>query len=1074
MRRGTTLGGVRVRLRVLGPLEVEGPNGVVRLGGPKERCVLAALAVSVGEVVGEAALVDALWGDSPPRTAGKTLQNYVLRLRRALRGCPDIRIVTRPPGYLLEAPTDAAEAADLLARDRHDDALALWRGAAYAEFADRPFARAEAARLDELRERAQEDRVAALLDRGGHREAVGVCERLVALQPLRERRWELLMTALYRDGRQGEALTAAHRLRARLTDELGIDPGPGVRALEQAILRQEPVPAAPARTPGFVGRARELERLLPRIHAAVAGRGGVVFLRGEPGIGKSRLLAELGAAAQRVGAEILVGRCLEGADPHPYAPFAAALGTALFAGQPTGLRPDERRLRLLDAVAHDLADRAAAHPVLVLLDDLHWADDGTVDMLRHTARVTVGRRLLVVGAYRGGEIDDDHPLAEALGGIGSEVDTRTLPLAGLDRAAVGELVAATVGAAVADGLVAAIREETGGNPFLVRELARHLDEEGLLEPGPDGLRAALPLTAVPDGARHVLARRRRRLPAEVNRLLDTAAGMEGPFPFAVVARVAGLSDGQALAALDAALSAGLVIPDQAADRYEFTHALIRHAAYGELNPSRRLRLHRALAEALSEARAAGVAIGPAEVAVQYHRSRALPGAEAGVPAAREAAARSAALGSPDEEVLHLRMARDLIARADPELLGALALAEAWSLRFDAAVRTAEAAVRAGARDDTLAEVATALAGAGSTEHAWRVAQLRPPRPEGDGTAWATLTLLTLDRREATDPDHPGMQLDLPGRRRALTLLYESGRLAGRGDLGRYAIAAIHGRRDRVPAAAGHDPTVAAYLLGDYAAAVPLFAAQAEEAETRGRLALAIYCRAGQARCQIALGDLDAGRATLAVVRGLVARAPELPLGWQLLHHQGAEDALVMARDEGWERRVAEFEPWTRPGPGQHWGTAAIAGIAARNHAHLGRVGRAMGLLARPVRALRQAPAWAPNFARTACEVAETLWLLDRRDHLAVVESALREKALPSDFRFPMTDARQALARLCALDGRPGEAARWFDRARTVLTEQGSLPMLAIVDRDEERMRRRGVGTGRGATSALRTRFERAE
>jgi hypothetical protein len=311
-----------------------------------------------------------------------------------------------------------------------------------------------------------------------------------------------------------------------------------------------------------------------------------------------------------------------------------------------------------------------------------------------------------------------------------------------------------------------------------------------------------------------------------------------------------------------------------------------------------------------------------------------------------------------------------------------------------------------------------------------------------------LTLLDLDRREAADPDHPGMQLDLPGRREALGILHRSGRMAHRGDLARYAVAAIHGRRERIPADAAADPTVAAFLLGDYAAAVPGFTQEAEAAEAHGQLAWAVYCRSGQARCRVALGDLADAAATLAYTRRLVARLPRLALGWQLLHHQGAEDALAMALDEGWPERVAAFEPWMAPGPERHWGSAGIAGIGARAQARMGRADAALRLLSRPVRALRQAPAWAPNYARTACEVAEVLWLLDRRDHLAVVESALRDKALPADFRFPMTDARLALARLCALDGRADEAHEWFEAARAVLDAQGARPLRAVVDHDE--------------------------
>jgi hypothetical protein len=319
-----------------------------------------------------------------------------------------------------------------------------------------------------------------------------------------------------------------------------------------------------------------------------------------------------------------------------------------------------------------------------------------------------------------------------------------------------------------------------------------------------------------------------------------------------------------------------------------------------------------------------------------------------------------------------------------------------------------------------------------------------------------------------------MQLDLPGRRAALRLLHESGRLARRGDLARYAVAAIHGARERIPAGTAADPTVAAYLLGDYRTALPLFAAEAEAAETQGAIAWAIYCHAGHARCQIALGDLVAARLTVARARRLVARLPGLALGWQLMHHEGTEDALAMALDEGWAQRMEQFAPWLAPAPERHWGSAAIAGIAARVEARRGNRNAAMTLLAKPIRALRRAPAWAPNYTRTACDVAETLWLLDRRDHLAVVESALRDRALPADFRFPMTDARLALARLCALDGRSREATRWFDAARAVLDTQGARPLRAVVDHDEALMHLRLGDTGAAAAhvAAAGAAFER--
>ena len=284
-------------VRLLGPVDVVGPGGEVRLGGPKERCLLSVLATHAGRVVPEDQLVDALWDGDPPRTSTKTLQNYVLRLRRRLGSAT---IVTCTPGYRLTTiPTDVGAARASIVRGRReaalgefgaavhafDEALALWRGRSLAEFADRPFARTEAAALDELRATTVEERTAALLAAGEDADVVAECEKLVAEEPLRERRWAHLMLALYRDGRQGEALEAYRRLAGLLGDELGVDPGPEARALEAAILAQDPVlrrPAPPVRpAPGrptttgaaaCVGPDAEHGTLLEHLSEAEDGR----------------------------------------------------------------------------------------------------------------------------------------------------------------------------------------------------------------------------------------------------------------------------------------------------------------------------------------------------------------------------------------------------------------------------------------------------------------------------------------------------------------------------------------------------------------------------------------------------------------------------------------------------------------------------------------------------------------------------------------------------------------------------------------------------------------------------------
>jgi DNA-binding SARP family transcriptional activator len=1108
-------------LRILGSLELTGPAGPVRLGAAKERWLLAVLALHPGEAVSQDQLAEALWGEQPPRSAANALQNYVLRLRRALQAAEGVRIVTDPAGYRLQAPADVVDARlaeRLVAEGRGaaaggdpataarllGEALALWRGRALGEFADQPFAQAEAARLAELRESAREDLADAELALGRHHDLVGELEAMVASHPLRERRWGQLLLARYRDGRQAEALEGFRALRRTLRDELGVDPSRELQDLHQRLLQHDPALAwrppepAPAPPAPWYGRDEELRRLLGVYDTAAAGGGRLVTVVGEPGIGKTRLLQELAASTRRRGALVLSGRCLEGAWVPPYQAFVEAItGYAAEAGAtrlradlgpaagplaqlapglrellgdlPTAepLQPDEERLRLLDAVARFLAGLAAHGPVVLVLDDLHWADASTLATLRHVARAAVRQRLLLVGAYRSGEAGPD--LVDARGALRAEVDMVAVHLRGLDADALGNMLSELADAPVSAALAGAIRHETRGNPFFAREVLRHLLEIQALRPDADGaLQADLPLEAVPEGLRDVLARRRARLSADANRFLDTAAGFEGPFPFSVVAEVAELDDAAALVALDQVLHAGLVEPDVAPERYQFGHALIRHAIYADLNPSRQVRLHRRLAHALQAARAGSLAgVAPGEVAAQYQRSAVLPGAEAGVAPALEAAEQAQAASAHAEAAAFLTVACELAAPGDPRLprlRARLGLALAWALRLDEAVQVARAAAEELAAVEGreaaaayLAEVAAAFTNADSAGHAWQlVAQGLAYAGERHDTVWASLTLLDLDRRDASDPEYPGIVLDVPGRREALRILHRAGALAGRVFLLRYAVAAIYGTRERVPAEVAEDSTVRLYFLGDFAGALPRFAAEAAQAHARGQLAREAYCHGCLARCHIALGQLEAGRAALAEVHAAADRIAAGPWGWQRVHAIiGTEHALALATDEGWEellRLVAELSG--TPGEFVRWAQSAFDAIMAVSQARLGRPDRALPLLAAVLPALQRAAPWGWHYLRIACDAAETLWLLDRRDHLPVVEAALRDNVLPADYRFPMVDARLALARLCAVDGRPDEASQWFAKARTVLDAQGARTLRAIVDFDEALMHTR--------------------
>ncbi len=316
-----------MRVCILGSVALLDDGAPVRMGGPKERAVLAALAVNANTVVSEGLLIDAVWGDDAPASAVPTLRSYISRLRRSMGAPADIAVETRPPGYLLRIGPecfDAASAERLLARARRDaatgdlvsavdslsTAAALWTGPSVAEFAAEPFAQAEATRLDELRVVIDEERLDAELGLGHHREILADLEGLCSAHPLRERLWALRMSTLYRSGRQGEALRAYQQLRRQLRRELGIDPSREVRALDAAILAQDATlnwrsplnpgfAAGPRFTAGgahnvpslvssFVGRHAERDEVL-----RILGTARLMTLVGTPGVGKTRFAVEL-------------------------------------------------------------------------------------------------------------------------------------------------------------------------------------------------------------------------------------------------------------------------------------------------------------------------------------------------------------------------------------------------------------------------------------------------------------------------------------------------------------------------------------------------------------------------------------------------------------------------------------------------------------------------------------------------------------------------------------------------------------------------------------------------------------
>ncbi len=498
--------------------------------------------------------------------------------------------MTVPPGYALRAEeVDArrfeaavTESARVLADGRPEDAkalldeaLALWRGPAYAEFADRPWARGEAARLDEVRLLAVERRAEAALALGEAAESVPELRAHVAAHPLREDGRRLLALALYRTGRQGEALATLRQSRDVLREELGVDPGHALRQLEADILTQSPTlapPPPPARSTPFVGRADELAELE---RTARAGRR-LALISGTAGAGKTALAEELTGRLAAAGWTTAWGTCPEGAPAAwPWTRIAETL--ALPADQPAGSRFERHR-----AIASYLA--GVPHRVLLVFDDLHRADEETLALVTSLAADPDAGRVLIVATYRSTEISA--ALTEALGRAARTEPTRVY-LGGLTEPQVRELVEAITDREPTDADVRAIHTRSAGNPFFVRELTR------LWETDPA-------LRTVPAGVRDVIRHRLAQLTATARTHLRQASVLGQDVDLDVLIALAGDEDA-VLDSVESALLAGFLV-EQDSERPRFAHALVHETLYGDIAHARRARWHAAAADVIERAR----------------------------------------------------------------------------------------------------------------------------------------------------------------------------------------------------------------------------------------------------------------------------------------------------------------------------------------------------------------------------------------------------------------------------------------------------------------------------------------
>lgn len=739
---------------VLGPLALVLDDGqVVAAGGPKQRELLGLLLLHRGTPLSQDRLVDSLWDGRPPDGAEVTLRSHVSHLRRRLaESVPESRVETGPLGYALvtgAAAVDADQFQELLGRgqeafglERLDEAadllgraLELWRGPPWSGLEHVDAAVADAARLEELRLVAHEVLLAAELDRGRHREVVAEAEGLHARHPFRERFAGQLMLALYRSGRQADALEVYAATRERLAEELGLDPGPELQALSQSILRQDPslagepaprtgtraarprpvsdgVLAALATAP-LDGRAAERQRLRDTWRTVVDdGAPRLVLVSGESGIGKSRLLADLVEKAAADGATLMVGRC-DGTDA-AYHPIADALRSSTMAqalltppleqivgtaptpvadpGSGDAQPPAYAAMRtLLDRLAHE-------GPALVVVEDAEGIDRASARLLRHlAARLPQGAALVV--AYRdppGGR----HPaLLELLGDVGLRALTEQLVLGPLDERSTADLARRWV-PELDDAGVRRLWEHTGGNPYFAVEVVR------------SWAGADQPL-GVPPALRDVLVQRLGTLSAAGRTTLAAAAALGRSVDLALLAHVVG-DDSELTAHLEEAVTAGFLVEAGGAwsAGWAFPHELMREATARDLSGAARMRLHRRAADALA-ARSATVS-GRAAMVVRHLRAAGhLASPDEAADWCLRAAREAAGLHAWDEAIEHAENAVEILAGLPDRAAYAAAAEETARLRirgsrgFDRIVALREAALEVRVQTGDAAEIGRA-------------------------------------------------------------------------------------------------------------------------------------------------------------------------------------------------------------------------------------------------------------------------------------------------------------------------------------------------------------------------------
>ncbi|MEC3952099.1 BTAD domain-containing putative transcriptional regulator [Nocardia sp. CDC153] len=676
-----------IRIGVLGPLHISIDGQRVPPGAPMQCAVLGRLVAAGGRVVPTERLIDDLWHGDPPAKAVAALQVYIHNLRRVFepdrpRRAHSRVIVSESHGYALNlepsqvdswhfeqllhgheaAMRDPAGRPDPLEQVRVlDAALACWHGTGFESFPGMPWAAQEAARLQALRLTAAELRAQAALELNRPAEVVLALRPILEEHPGREECARLLAVAQYRLGQSLDALATVRRSREFLTLEFGVDPGPGLRDLETAILThsvdtEAVVPLAPVRPPEpeprpdpepvpDTGYGPQRQAILAAAETAGAGQVRLVWVSGEAGAGKTTLATGITGHLGERGWTTVFGRCPEVESAPPAWAWAEVL-TGLDAADPETFTAADA-FTLARRVVRSCRERSAGTPIAIVLEDVHGADTATLQVLRQVVNWLRDRPILIVATLRGTEAGPgvrDTAAALALF-TADRIDLDGLDMAGTRRAA-----AAAGLTTLDDRTVELLRRRTGGNPLFVRELAKLVATQGTTD-------------ALPDSVRDLLGRRIAQLPDDVVDLLRHLSVWGEDSDITTLAAAADLPADTVIDLIATAESARLLRTDRAG-RVTFDHALVREAVYYDVPTLRRTRMHWAAFEYLRRATEAS----DRSDSSGRHASRSAAASDANAAATAEDAARvenrvlnalwgadhlvAALLGSPRPAVIH--------------------------------------------------------------------------------------------------------------------------------------------------------------------------------------------------------------------------------------------------------------------------------------------------------------------------------------------------------------------------------------------------------------------------------------